>query len=254
MSTEKRIIRFDNNGPADTGMPAMELDRADFQSALPEQHLHVYFEDEALGLSAGVWTTTDMQETFGPYPGDEFMWLLEGQVDMIDADGNATHVKSGETFYIRNGIPISWKQVGFLRKFYMTYDNPNAQTPDISSADGGVLILDPAALQSGMTEMDNTEPLVIKGEAPLQHDNVAFTNDAGNMFVGMWDSMAFESEMRPFPWHEFVQLLEGEITITQGDGTIHQFSAGDAFFIPEGTICSWKNSGYVKKLYSILEI
>ncbi|NOR19854.1 MAG: DUF861 domain-containing protein [Xanthomonadales bacterium] len=254
MSIEKKVYRFEPGGPADTGMPAIELEQADFQSELPEQRLHVYFEDEALGLSVGVWTTTDMQEAFGPYPGDEFMWVLEGQVDMMDGDGNATHVKQGETFCIRNGIPISWKQVGFLRKFYMTYDNPNAQTPDIASADGGVLVLDQAALQSGLTAMDSTEPFKVKGEAPLQHDNIAFTNDAGNMFVGMWDSTAFESEMQPFPSYEFVQLLEGEITITEGDGTTHLFKAGDVFFVPKGTICSWKTNGYVKKYYSILDI
>jgi len=253
MSTEKKVIRFEPNGPAQTGMPAMKLDPADFQSELPEQHLHVYFEDEELGLSAGVWTTTDMQEAFGPYPGDEFMWVLEGQVAMMDGDGNATHVKQGETFLIRNGIPTSWKQVGFLRKFYMTYENPNAEAPEIASADGGVLILDPVALQSRMTKMDTTDPFEIKGEAPLQHDSIAFTNDAGNMFVGMWESTAFESEMRPFPCHEFVQLLEGEITITQGDGKTQQFVAGDVFFVPEGTLCSWKTNRYVKKLYSILD-
>jgi uncharacterized cupin superfamily protein len=254
MSTEKKVIRLEPTGPVNTGMPAMELEQADFQSALPEQHLHVYFEDEALGLSVGVWTTTDMQEAFGPYPGDEFMWILEGQVAMIDGDGNATHIKQGETFCIRNGIPISWKQVGFLRKFYMTYDDPKAQTPEIASADGGVVVLSPAKLQSGLTKMNTTDPFQIEGEAPLQHDNIALTNDAGNMFIGMWDSTAFESEMQPFPCYEFVQLLEGEITITQGDGTVHRFSAGDAFFVPEGTICSWKTSGYVKKLYSILDL
>jgi uncharacterized cupin superfamily protein len=253
MSTEKRVIRFEANGPKGTELQAMNLDPADFQSELPEQHLHVYFEDEALGLSAGVWTTTDMQEAFGPYPGDEFMFLLEGQVAMIDGDGNATNVRQGEAFYIRNGIPISWKQAGFLRKFYMTYENPNAESPELPSADGGVLILDPPRLQSGMTKMDTTDPFEIKGEAPLQHDSMVFTNDAGNMFMGMWDSTAFESEMRPFPCHEFVQLLEGEITITEGDGTIHQFAAGDVFLVPEGTVCSWKTNGYVKKLYSILD-
>ena len=79
-------------------------------------------------------------------------------------------------------------------------------------------------------------------------------NDTGNVYVGMWDSMSLESEMLPFPWYEFVQLLEGEVTITVRDGLTHQFSAGDAFFIPKGTVCSWKIQGYVKKLYSILDI
>jgi uncharacterized cupin superfamily protein len=253
MRYEKKVIRFEPNGPAGSGLHAMELDQADFQSELPQQHLHVYFEDEASGLSAGVWTTTDMQEAFGPYPGDEFMCLLEGQVDMMDGGGKATRVKQGEAFCIRNGIPTSWKQVGFLRKFYMTYENPKADTPDLASTQGGVLVLDPVILQKGMEIMDTTDPFEIKGEAPLQHDSMAFTNDAENMFMGMWDSTAFESEMRSFPCHEFVQLLEGEIAITQGDGMTHHFVAGDVFLVPEGTICSWKTSGYVKKLYCIFD-
>jgi uncharacterized cupin superfamily protein len=252
MSNNKTVIRFNPNGPADTGLSVMKLDQADFQSELPEQHLHVYFDDEALGLNAGVWTTTDMQEAFGPYPGDEFMFVLEGQVDMVDADGQATHVKEGQAFCIKNGIPISWKQVGFLRKFYMTWENPNADAPNIASADGGVVIFDPAALQSGMARMENTDPFEIIGEKPLQHDNLAFTNDAGNMFMGMWDSTAFESEMRPFPCYEFVQLLEGQITITEADGSTNEFGPGDVFLVPEGTVCSWKTNGYVKKLYCIL--
>ncbi len=253
MKNQKKIIRLETNGPADSGLQEMQLDPADFQSELPDQNIHVYYEDEDQGLSVGVWTTTSMQEAFGPYPGDEFMWVLEGQVSMVDGDGGETLVKAGETFCIRNAIPISWKQVGFLRKFYMTYANPKASTPEITSAEGAVRLLDAAELAPGMTRMDNTEPLVIVGEAPLQHDNVMFTNDAGNMFVGMWDSTPFDSEMRPFPWHEMVQLLEGEVTISEASGEIHLFSAGDAFFIPMGTVCRWQNSGYLKKYYSILE-
>ena len=80
-----------------------------------------------------------------------------------------------------------------------------------------------------------------------------FTNDAGNMFVGMWDSEAFESEMEPFPCYEFVQMLEGEVTITEENGTAHRFAPGDAFFVPKGTVCSWKTTGTVRKLYFILD-
>jgi uncharacterized cupin superfamily protein len=253
MKNVKRVIRFETHGPADTGMPAMELDQADFQGALPEQHLHEYFNDDELGLNAGVWTTTDMQEAFGPYPGDEMMWVLEGQVDMIDGDGKATHVNEGETFCIRNGIPISWKQVGFLRKFYITYADPKADPQNIDTADGGVIVLNAEALQQAMEKMDTTDPFVIKGNPPVQHDSNAFTNDAGNLFIGMWDSTAFESEMLPFPCYEFVQLLEGEITITEQDGTVNVFVAGDVFLVPEGTVCSWKTTGYVKKFYCMLD-
>ena len=254
MSNEQKVIRLEPYGPADTGMEEMQLDPAGFQSELPSQQVHVYYEDQDLGLSVGVWTTTSMQEAFGPYPGDEFMWVLEGQVSMVDADQNATLIKQGETFCIRNAIPISWKQVGFLRKLYMTYADPKATTPEITSAEGGVRVLDAGALEAGMTKMDTTEPLVIIGDKPVQHDHILFTNDAENMFVGMWDSTAFDSEMKPFPWHEMVQLLVGEVKITEADGKAHLFKGGDAFFIPMGTVCKWETSGFIKKFYSILAV
>lgn len=253
MNFTPKVIRLEPGGPDGVGLEKMELDPSDFQSELPEQYIHVYYEDGDLGLTVGVWTTTSMQEAFGPYPGDEFMWVLEGNVRMVDAEENETLIKEGETFCIQNGIPISWKQEGFLRKFFMTYSNPKATVSHIDSASGGVRILDPVKLSEGMKPMDNAEPLVIQSDPPLQRDNVLFTNDSGNMFVGMWDSTAFDSEMRPFPWHEMVQLLEGEVEITEAEGRMRRFVAGDAFFVPMGTICKWQTSGYVKKFYSILE-
>ena len=253
MSNKLRVTRLEADGPEGIDLEKMQLDQADFQSPLPEQFGHVYYEDDELGLTVGVWTTTSMQEAFGPYPGDEFMAILEGQVSMVDADGGETLVKAGETFCIRNAIPVSWKQVGFLRKFYMTYSNPRAALAEIASAEGGVKILDPATLAAGMEKMETTEPFVIVGDKPVQHDSLLFTNDAGNLYIGMWDSTAFDSEMRPFPCHEMVQLLEGELLITEADGSSQQFVAGDAFFIPKGTVCKWQISAYAKKFYSILE-
>jgi uncharacterized cupin superfamily protein len=249
----KRVYRLEAQGPAAAGLEKMKLDPADFQSPLPEQHLHVYFEDEELGLSVGVWTTTSMQEAFGPYPGDEFMCVLEGRVAMVDEEGKETPVEAGQSFCIRNGIPTSWKQIGFLHKFYLTYANPSVATPRIESAEGGIIVLDPSELEAGLELMDTTEPFVIRGESPAQRDSSCFTNDAGNFFVGMWDSEAFESELRPFPCYEFVKLLEGEVTISEEDGSAQTFRAGDAFFVPKETVCSWKTHGYVKKFYAILD-
>ena len=253
MSDQLKVIKLETFGPSESGMDEMQLGAASFQSELPQQHIHIYYSDEVVGLEVGVWTTTSMQEAFGPYPGDEFMWVLEGQARMLNADDVATVINQDECFYIRNAIPISWKQEGFLRKFYMTYADPNLPVPDIASADGGVQVLNAVALEEGMTIMDNTEPLVIPGDQPLQHDNILFTNDAGNMYIGMWDSRAFDSEMRPFPWHEMVRLLEGEVTITEADGKEYLFKAGEAFFIPKGTVCKWQTKGYLKKFYSILD-
>ena len=254
MSTDKRVYRFERNGPDGKGLEKMTLDPANFQSELPEQHVHVYYSDDDVGLSTGVWTTTDMQEAFGPYPGDEFIWVLEGQAAMTDADDKEVPILEGQSSCLRNAIPTSWKQRGFLRKFYMTYSNPGLETPIIESAEGGVMTLDPEGLATGMQVKEDTAPFEIQGNAPQQRINVLFTNDAGNFLVGMWDSEAFESEMKPFPQYEFVQLLEGEVSITEENGQSQTFKAGDAFFIPKGTVCSWKTDGYVKKYFAVLKV
>ncbi len=103
-----------------------------------------------------------------------------------------------------------------------------------------------------MTVLDDTDPFIIKGDKPTQHDYVYFTNDTEDMFVGLWDSTPFESEMAPFPTHEFVQLLEGVIVITEADGTVTSFEEGDIFFVPKGTVCSWSVPRYVRKHYAVV--
>ena len=243
MTETAGVIRLLPDGPKGIGLERMELDPKDFQSELPDQRVHLYYEDTALGLSVGVWTTTDMQEAFGPYPGDEFMVVLDGRVLMTDGEGGEVPVEMGQSFVVRNAAPVSWKQVGFLRKFFLLL-NPDAPAPKIGSAEDGVIVLDPAALETRMTP----EAESIGGGS--QRDAHVFTNDKKNMTVGMWESTPFHSAMQPFSVHEFAQILEGEVTITEDNGAGHQFTAGDVLFVPKGTVCSWRAEGHLKKYYA----
>jgi hypothetical protein len=253
VTTAKKVYRLEKYGPADTGMAEMTCNPEDFASALPTQMLHVYFDDEQLGMSVGVWTTSSMQEAFGPYPGDEFVVLVEGSFEMVDG-GNAVldSYVQGESVYFRNAAPVSWVQEGDLRKFYITYLNPSRNVPDGVPARGAVKAVDDSVAAEQMTILEDTDPFVVTGDQPIQRDYIYFTNDTEDMFVGLWDSTSFESEMAPFPTHEFVRLLEGEIVITEEDGTINGFRAGDVFFVPKDTVCSWKAPGYVKKHYAMV--
>ena len=70
MRNEQKVMRLESNGPGNAGLKEMTCDPADFQSPVPTQNLHVFFEDKENGFSVGVWDTTTMQEAFGPYPGD----------------------------------------------------------------------------------------------------------------------------------------------------------------------------------------
>lgn len=248
MTAAPKVIRLDPNGPAGS-LPEMECDPAGFQSPLPTQHLHVYFSDPAIGMSVGVWDTTTMQEAFGPYPGDEFIWVLDGAFDMLDGDDNAVHCPNGSCVSFRNGAPVSWKQEGYLKKFFITYLNPNHPAPEVDTAEGAIRVLDPDAPLEVMT---NTDPFEIEGEMPVQKNHTEFTNETGDFIVGTWESGPMVSKMLPFPTHEFVRMLEGEVAITEEDGSAQTFRAGDCFFVPKGTVCSWDIKDHVKKHYAIL--
>ncbi len=251
MGLGNKIVRLEPNGPANVGLSRMDLDPADFQSSLPIQHVHVYFSDPEIGLNVGVWDTTTMKEAFGPYPGDEFIWVLEGEFRMVHDNGDAVPVHKNDCAYFRNAIPTSWHQEGYLRKFYITYLNPNAETPEIASADGGVRALDAGV---ALVPMDTTDPFEIEGAVPAQKNHTIFTNDAGNFHVGTWTSGPMLSKMLPFPTYEFVRMLDGEVTITEEGGTAQTFRGGDCFFVPKGTVCSWNIPSHVKKHYAILDV
>ena len=245
--TETGIIRFEADGPS--GLQQMDLTPYEFAERPDEQLLHVYFEDEELGLGVGVWETTPMREPFGPYPGDEFIYVLKGNFTMLDNDANdlssGVDCKAGQSVIFRNGVPVSWKQHDTLRKFYMTYTDPRAEIPSGLLAEGGIQTLDP--------DMELTDADLVKGTEVTQRERVFFTNDHGNFEVGLWDTQGFlENDEKAFPCHEFGQVLDGECTITEADGTEHHFKAGDFFFIPAGTICRWHVPTYLRKFYATL--
>ncbi|MBT6533141.1 MAG: DUF861 domain-containing protein [Marinovum sp.] len=243
------VIPLERDGPDGIGLSKLDLSSDDFQSSLPEQYWHVYHENMSANLIVGVWTTTSMQEKFGPYPGDEFMCILQGQVEMIDREGEKTLIKEGQTFCVRNGTPISWKQNGFLRKFFITYSPKEEVGAGKSSDEQGLFILNKDELGAKLQKLETQFPFEIDGASPRQKNTTLFVNDTGNMQVGMWQSTAFNSKMKAFPYNEFVQVLEGSVFVTEQAGTRHKFSTGDVFFVPKGTVCSWHFVGNVSKFY-----
>ena len=243
------ILRLEPGGPANVVWTTLALDQEDFQSELPEQHWHIYFEDAQLGLTVGVWTTTPMQEAFGPYPGDEFMIILEGRVALLDGDDRQIGVKQGKSFVVSNGRPISWKQEGFCRKFFMTYqpqDTPPAKT---DCADGTISVLNAAALEPLLQTVKSSRQAITAADTLQLSESICCTNDTGNMVSGRMQSEAFETTMAPSPHHELVQILTGHVQITEARGHVHEFRSGDVFFLPAGSRCAWRASPACQQVF-----
>lgn len=246
MTAPKRVIRFEPDGPE--GLKPMTLDPADFHVMPDQQTLHVYFEDPEMGVSAGVWTTTPMQERFGPYLGDEFIHVIDGHFDMMDTEdgsGSSVACAKGQSVIFRNGVPVSWKQHDTLRKYYVSYRDPRAESPQGLSAENGVIVL------NGEETLGDAD--LLEDTSTPQRCRVFYKNDHGNFEVGLWDTQVLNTPMEPFPWHEFAQVLDGEVTITGEDGEAQTFVAGDVFFVPAFTVCKWEVPRYLRKYYAALD-
>ena len=213
---EKKIVRL-SAAPVDFGRTPDVLDAELFVSQLPVQHTHLYYEDEEQGLYVGVWDTTTMTETAGPYSCEEFMWLLEGEVEIKNSKTGAMEkVKAGEAFVIPRGYDCQWHQSGYLRKFFVISERPDEEAPTTIS--GGIIKLNN---ESG------------------QENSVFYENIAGDFITGSWHRDSFESSLPDMDGNHFVYVVEGSFSVIGQDNKLHTFVAGEAFFVPGGAPCRW---------------
>ncbi len=97
--------------------PAPEM----LHSPVPTQHAHEYFEDATKQFTVGVWDTTGYRRKLIDFPRHELMHLLEGSVTFTDGSGTAQTFHKGDTFFVPQGTPNSWKSEGYLRKIYCIF-------------------------------------------------------------------------------------------------------------------------------------
>lgn len=84
-----------------------------------------------------------------------------------------------------------------------------------------------------------------------QHGHLWLDDAVSGLMVGVWACSPMTGRMGPWSTNEVMILLEGAVTIDHADGSQLQVTAGEAFFIPKGTICSWRQEGDLKKFFVI---
>ena len=177
-------IRFDPNGPADTGLQAWEtIDPSTLTAGEPVQRGHVYFCNATGALTAGVWDCTPMTGKLEPYAVNEFMLILEGSVTIVDARGHAQTLHAGEIFVIPKGTPFVWKQTEYMRKYYVIFDDPSERVAS-DATDLKVIRVNTAWYLSPVHGQD---PARYDGPVPAQHTQKFFTDLTTQMRVGLWE-------------------------------------------------------------------
>jgi uncharacterized cupin superfamily protein len=70
--------------------------------------------------------------------------------------------------------------------------------------------------------------------------------------AGVWEAEANETHWLNYPVHEFMIILEGEVTIIE-DTRQTVIQAGESFVIPRGLRCRWSQKARARKFFVILE-
>lgn len=105
-------------------------------------------------------------------------------------------------------------------------------------AEPGFLSLDADEMRA--MELESVPPfpaeIVLKGKS----ENWQKVLYQGDYVVALFEaSPAVIDVNEPFPYDEFVQVLEGEVTLTNVDGETATYKQGDTFLVPKGWMGTW---------------
>ena len=247
--SEPKSIKFEADGPADSGLQAWDPIPAEALTAgEPVQRGHTYFTDDSGTLTAGVWDCTPMTLKSGPYDVNEFMYVLQGSIQIVHDNGATDTIEAGQCFVLPKGTPCVWRQTEYVRKFYAIFDDPSGQSLDADAL--SVRRPDPADALEPVGEQDTSRYV---GEVPEQTIKVYFQDATRQMTVGIWTTTEMHTRLLPFGRNELMHILEGEVTITDGNGIAHTYGAGDTFLVPKGMVYQWDSVGIVKKIFCIFQ-
>jgi len=239
--TKPRIIPFSASARLEAweDFPAEEI-----ASGTRKQNGHLWLDDKARGLSAGIWEQGANESRWMDYPVTEFMAVLEGEVVIIEEKRSVT-IKAGQSFIIPKGLRCRWTQPGHVKKFFVIFTGPEKADPS-----AGTIIVD---TEAPLSPSEPPPASMLNSPVPTQHTREVYTDPSGQFTVGVWQTTGYERKLIDFTRHELMHLLEGSVTFTDDKGRTQSFKAGDTFFVPLGTPNAWKSEGTLRKIYCIFQ-
>ena len=239
------VIRFDRNGDPETGLQRWDdMPQEILHSGAPIQTGHTYHDADNSVFTSGVWDCTPYEQLPAPYEVDELMIVLEGSIIIEHESGKIERFNTGESFILPKGTPCIWRQDEYVRKFWAIHNNP--QTPLVSDSALEAIRVNPDAALPAVTEHD---PAMYESEVPEMGLLGLYQDPTGKLLAGVWECSPMKRVAGTIERSELMHILEGSGSITNADGVVFEFSAGDTFLVPVGMGYQWQNDEYVKKIF-----
>jgi uncharacterized cupin superfamily protein len=240
-----RFIRLARDGGGDLedwgAMPREEL-----VAGTGQQHGRLWLDDADTGLMVGVWHCTPMTGRMDAWSTNEVMVLLDGAVTIDHADGSSLTVSKGEAFFIPKGTLCSWRQEVDLKKFFVIHSDASG----LAAADATSLKARKIDFRAALAPTDGPPASLLIGSAPICHEDVAFTDLTGQLTAGVWSATPYTRKAVASARHELMHVIEGEMTLSDGNGREETFVVGDTCFVPKGATAGWSSAVPVRKLFA----
>lgn len=116
--------------------------------------------------------------------------------------------------------------------------------PRLVRIDADALALQPL----GLDPRDFQSPL------PVQHYHLIFEDEDIGLALGIWDTTTMQEAFGPYPTDEYITVLDGHFAMVDAaDEPIVTAQAGDSVTFRYGVPTSWKQQGYLRKIYLTLQ-
>ena len=184
-----------------------------------------------------------------PYTYDEYVLVLEGSVVLISTEGVRQEYQTGDQFLVPQGWTGTWEMPNRFRELIIVETEQWEASESLLAAlfaspqkSGAVAptVLPLLADVLQQAELDSLPPwpagVVMTG-----------TNAHGQKVLhkGQLVSVLYGAEAAllevgaPFPYDEYVFVVEGEVILTSKGGSPKTFGVGDSFLVPKGWMGTW---------------
>lgn len=121
----------------------------------------------------------------------------------------------------------------------------------------GVLAIS-ATMPEGKTSIiryspDDLASVDVEGDNEVRSHNYYTSERNDRITSGVWEAAQLVSEPYMTKYSEFIYLLDGSLTLIDGDGREETFHAGDAALIPRGMMVTWKQPEKLRKYWVIFD-
>ena len=101
----------------------------------------------------------------------------------------------------------------------------------------------------GLTPIPNDAFIDILVEGELEFEVAPLFNGEELRVVVVESTPAkTDHRNRPLEYDEFVLVLNGKLVLTEPDGTVHEFTPGQALVVPKGYTGTWEQQGRYREL------